>query len=149
MLLSLVIQTLVMLFTIGLAVVDTHDFRETFFWLTMISNAIMNVGAGIYQSSAFGSAGNMPLKYINALSLGINLSGVIVSVFDIISKAIAPDPMWMAVIYFSSAVLILIVCIVLEISFRSNVKLFAYFRRITKNLVFLGIPSLLPKYNRK
>ena len=124
MLFSLGLQTIVMVFTVILAIVNTEEIPEAFFWMTMLSNAVMNVGCGIYQSSAFGLAGNMPLKYINALCLGINLSGVIVSVFDIISRAIAPKPNSKAVIYFSTAIVVLIVCIVLEITLKSNVMYF-------------------------
>ena len=135
MMCALIIQLLVMVFTVVLAVLDTRNYPETFFWLTIVSNAVMNVGGGIYQSSAFGSAGNMPFTYINALSLGINLSGVIVSVFDIISTAIAPDPTSKAVIYFSTAIVVLIACIVLEYKLRSNVNFFHLFSNNFKDFI--------------
>ena len=118
-----------MIFTTVMATVDTQSIPEKFFWITIGSNAFLNTANGVYQSCAFGSAASLPMKYINAVSLGMNISGVVVALNIIFTIGVTPSDglsqdnhRLMAIIYFSCAVVFLISCLILELLLRNNVR---------------------------
>ncbi|XP_054157477.1 equilibrative nucleoside transporter 1-like [Oppia nitens] len=117
---TLVIQALVFVFTIILAIIDTTEWAEIFFWLTMASAVVINVANGVYQGCVYGAAAKLPMKYTNAVSIGMNLSGTIASLFMIGSIAVSPSARVAAIIFFSCAVFILILCVISEVFIKNN-----------------------------
>lgn len=124
---TLIVQSLVFVLTIILAVVDSSEWPEIFFWITMLSAVVINIANGVYQGCVYGAAAKLPMKYTNAVTIGMNLSGTIASIFMIMSIGVSPTPRMVAIIFFSCAVIILTMCLVTEFFLKKNVsKSFIY-----------------------
>ena len=108
----IVIECLVCLLTLSLALTDSTSWPICFFYITMVSVVVMNMASGVYQSAVYGVAAKLPMTYSNAVVLGSNISGTLVSVVDIISHAIAPDARTSALYYFVGTLGILIACLI-------------------------------------
>jgi len=106
----ILVECAVCLLTLTLALTDTSAWQGTFFYLTMLSVVIMNMASGVYQSAVYGVAAKLPMSYSNAVVLGSNISGTLVSIVDIVSHAIAPDARTSALYYFVGTLGILIAC---------------------------------------
>ena len=106
-LLSIVLQGLVFALTTALAVIETSEWIATFYAITMASIVLINVFNAVYQNCLFGQVALLPSRYLNAVMTGMNISGVVTSIFMIISIAAAPNMQTSAVIYFTTAVLFL------------------------------------------
>lgn len=83
---SIVTMIITFVFTIVLAMVDSSQWIEAFFWLTMVSVVILNAATGVYQNSLYGLVAILPPRYTNAVILGNNISGTITTVVSIVSK---------------------------------------------------------------
>lgn len=108
----ILIECLVFLLTILLALVDSSHWPGAFFYITMLSVVAMNMANGVYQSAVYGVAGKLPLSYSNAVVLGSNICGTLVTLINIISKALAPDPRTAAIYYFVGTLAVLIACLI-------------------------------------
>lgn len=106
------IEIIVYIVTIVLALVDSTSWPGTFFYITMTSIVIMNMANGVYQSAVYGIAAKLPMSYSNAVVLGSNICGTLVSIIAIVSMAISPDIKSSAVFYFVATLLVLILCLV-------------------------------------
>ncbi|XP_052772139.1 equilibrative nucleoside transporter 1-like [Mya arenaria] len=106
---ALFMMVIIFIFTVILAMIDTSAIPLTFFILTMVSASLLNCCAGVYQNSTFGQAAILPMKYINAIVLGTNLSGIFTSVINVLSIASSPNPRTAAVYYFIVAIVTLLV----------------------------------------
>lgn len=95
--------------TVILAMIDTSDWPETFFWLTMGISIVINAACGIYQNSMYGLAAALPMKYTNAIIFGNNVSGTLVALTNIIVLILAPSQRTSAIYYFVVAIVILLV----------------------------------------
>ena len=115
---------------------DQKDSESTFFpWMTIVANAFIYIASGIYVSSAIGSVANMPEKYINALILGLGLGSVIYALSEIIGTYLGRDSKPMAMIFFTTLVVIHIFCIFLAITLESNVMYFLLIQIVSKNVL--------------
>lgn len=83
---SIVTMIVTFVFTIIMAMVDSSQWIEAFFWMTMVSVVILNAATGVYQNSLYGLVAILPPRYTNAVILGNNISGTITTVVSIISK---------------------------------------------------------------
>lgn len=101
-----------LVFTLVLVVVDSSLWPLRFFYLTIASIVILNMSNGFYQNSIFGVAARLPMRFTNAVILGNNICGTLVSLISIGSLALSPDPRLAAFYYFLSALLILLFCLV-------------------------------------
>ena len=119
---TLIVQSLVFVVTIILAVVDSTEWPEIFFWVTMLSAVVINIANGVYQGCVYGAAAKLPMEYTNAVTIGMNLSGTIASLFMIMSIAVSPSPKVVAIIFFSCAVIILTLCLITEFFLKNNVR---------------------------
>lgn len=106
---SIIVVVVMFIITIALAMVDTSNHIEAFFWITMISVVIINMANGVYQNSVYGTAACLPMKYTNAVVLGSNISGTLTSVLVIVAIASTPDPRTSGIYYFLAAIFILLV----------------------------------------
>ncbi|CAK9298770.1 unnamed protein product [Gordionus sp. m RMFG-2023] len=109
---AIIIDILMCIFTVVLAFMDTSTWSKIFFVLTMITVVIVNCATGIYQSSIYGLAGSLPMKYTNVITIGDNVCGTLVAIVYIIVIYASPSPRLAAIWYFISAILILLVCLV-------------------------------------
>ena len=109
-LVSIVAQAICFAVTTGLAIVDSSNWIATFFNVTMGTVVVVNIWNGIYQNCLYGQVAMLPAKYMNALVTGMNISGVVTSLFMIIALAAAPDLRTSAIVYFTTAVVFLILC---------------------------------------
>merc|ERR1712168_1521888 len=83
---SIVTMIIIFVFTIIMAMVDSSQWIEAFFWLTMVSVVILNAATGVYQNSLYGLVAILPPRYTNAVILGNNISGTITTTVSVISK---------------------------------------------------------------
>uniref|UniRef100_T1IMY7 Battenin n=1 Tax=Strigamia maritima TaxID=126957 RepID=T1IMY7_STRMM len=108
---SILVEIVIFIATVVLAMVDSQTCKgNLFFWLTIASVVFLNMANGIYQNSVYGIAGKLPMKYTNAVVLGSNVSGTIVSLISIAAIAIAPNARTSAIYYFISALFVLLAC---------------------------------------
>ena len=120
---TLVIQILVFFFIIGCAAADSTTWPGLFFWLTMASAAFINTANGVYQSCIYGRVARFPMKYINSVTIGTNISGTIASLLMLVSLAVSHNDQIEAIVYFSFAVVQLAICFVAEFFLVKNVSL--------------------------
>uniref|UniRef100_A0A1I8HZM9 Equilibrative nucleoside transporter 1 n=1 Tax=Macrostomum lignano TaxID=282301 RepID=A0A1I8HZM9_9PLAT len=94
-----------------MALVDTSECPRLFFDVTLISVIVLNCCTGVYQSSAFGMAGVLPMTYSSAIVLGNNICGTVVAIVNIVSRLASSQNLQMtAVGYFSFSVVLLLIC---------------------------------------
>ena len=86
----------------------------------------MSVGSGVYMSSALGLAAEKPMKYTNAVCIGLTLETIIAVLFNIVSDSMAQDSKIVVVLYFFLSIIVQIFCIVLEIGLKSEVMYFLW-----------------------
>lgn len=113
---SLIIQIVLFLILILFACIETESWSENLVFLYIILCTIgLNMANGIYQSCIYGSAARIPqLRYTNAITIGMSLSGTITSLLNIGSIAISPSPKTEIIVFFSFAAIILGVCFGIE-----------------------------------
>lgn len=106
---SIIIIIVMFIVTVFLAMVDSSEWPELFFWITMVSVVIINMANGVYQNSVYGTAAVLPMQYTNAVVLGSNISGTLTSVIMILSIAATPNIRTSAIYYFLAAIFILVI----------------------------------------
>uniref|UniRef100_A0A1I8I7F6 Peptidase_M14 domain-containing protein n=1 Tax=Macrostomum lignano TaxID=282301 RepID=A0A1I8I7F6_9PLAT len=109
--LVILIEVCVCATTVIMALVDTSECPRLFFDVTLISVIVLNCCTGVYQSSAFGMAGVLPMTYSSAIVLGNNICGTVVAIVNIVSRLASSQNLQMtAVGYFSFSVVLLLIC---------------------------------------
>ncbi|CAJ0588017.1 unnamed protein product, partial [Mesorhabditis spiculigera] len=108
---SLTIVGAVVAFTDLFVFIDTAAWIPGFFWLTMISIAVLNGANGIYQNSIYGLASDFPFKYTNAVVIGNNLCGTLVAIFAILAVLVTDNKAYQAFGYFTVSLLTIIGCL--------------------------------------
>ena len=110
-LISIMVQSLLFALTIVLAIVSSSISISLFYILTMITIVLMNISNGVHQSCMNGQAVRMEeRRYLNAVVTGMNVSGIVSSLFMITSLALTPDLRSSAIVYFSTAIAMLMIC---------------------------------------
>lgn len=103
----LVVSLLVMLglfiSTTVLVKVDTDQWQETFFILTLAIVVLLNMASSAMQGALFGLVGSFPSQYIGACVSGQALGGVLAAISCIISLYVAASPITSAFVYFIMA----------------------------------------------
>jgi equilibrative nucleoside transporter 1/2/3 len=132
--LSIGVEMSVILFTLVMVVVDTTTWPITFFYVTMVTVAVLNMAAGFYQNSAMAVSANLPMKYTNAIVIGMNTSGTALALTMIISLLISSDMKIVSLVYFASAFVFLIIVLVLyAYLFRNEFYIYHNPQLLTKN----------------
>ncbi|XP_076371888.1 equilibrative nucleoside transporter 3-like isoform X3 [Tachypleus tridentatus] len=108
---SIIVAIFVFILTVILAVLDTSGWPEAFFYITMVSVVILNMANGVYQNCVYGVAAKLPMKFLNAVVLGSNISGTITSLISILSIAASQNPRTAAIYYFITAIFVLLVAL--------------------------------------
>jgi len=107
---SLIVQVLVFIFTVVLAMVDSREWTQIFFWTTMGSVVVLNTACGIYQNSVYGMSAKLPFKYTGAVVLGSNISGTFTTSIEILSFMFSSSARTAAIYYFIGAMFIILMC---------------------------------------
>uniref|UniRef100_A0A7E4UME9 Nucleoside transporter n=1 Tax=Panagrellus redivivus TaxID=6233 RepID=A0A7E4UME9_PANRE len=128
---SLIIVFVFCLMTVILIFVDTSTWKFGFFMLTMVKVVILNTANGFYQNTVFGLVGNFPTKYINAVMVGNNCSGVTVTLICILVTQFISDPAITATVYFCFALIGIIACIVSFIYLQRN-KFYLHYKELAE-----------------
>ncbi|CAF4846568.1 unnamed protein product [Pieris macdunnoughi] len=100
---SLIVVTLSFIVTTSLVLVDTDEWQNTFFIVTMITVVIMTAASAIFISGLMGTASKFSREYMAAVISGQSLGGIIAAVAQIISLAFKISPLHSALIYFCIA----------------------------------------------
>ncbi|XP_014284631.1 equilibrative nucleoside transporter 1 isoform X1 [Halyomorpha halys] len=107
---SIVVEMLIFVVTAALAMIDSKDWPDIFYYVTMLSVVVLNMANGIYQNTIYGMAAKLPPKYTGAIILGSNVSGTFSSLISIGSLIIAPNAKTAAIYYFITALFVLSLC---------------------------------------
>ncbi|XP_049868040.1 equilibrative nucleoside transporter 3 [Pectinophora gossypiella] len=100
---SLVVVTLCFLLTTSLVQVDTDEWQNTFFIITMVTVVVVTAASAIFIGGIVGIASRFSKEYMGAIVSGQSLGGIIAAVAQIISLAFNMSPLHSALIYFAIA----------------------------------------------
>uniref|UniRef100_A0A182Q441 Equilibrative nucleoside transporter n=1 Tax=Anopheles farauti TaxID=69004 RepID=A0A182Q441_9DIPT len=105
---SLVFMLLIMIGTTALVRVDTDQWQDAFFNLTMLSVVVINSFSAILTGGLFGIAGQFSAHYMTAAVSGQALGGIFSAVADIIALTFASNPSTTAFVFFIVGCLVLL-----------------------------------------
>uniref|UniRef100_A0A8R1TPT2 Equilibrative nucleoside transporter 1 n=1 Tax=Onchocerca volvulus TaxID=6282 RepID=A0A8R1TPT2_ONCVO len=108
--LSLMVVILICLITFAFTIIDTSNTVMIFFIITMISVVIQNAACGVYQNSLYGLVAIFPPQYTNAILIGSNLCGIVVSIIDIITLVATNNIKAAAFFYFFASLMAILAC---------------------------------------
>ncbi|XP_071516614.1 equilibrative nucleoside transporter 1-like isoform X4 [Panulirus ornatus] len=97
--LSLFVMCLVTIFTF----LNSDSWQLTFFIITMIIVAIMNVCMAVFQGSSYGLAGLFPSLCMRSMASGQAIAGVFTSLARILSLLVGEEPVTSGLVFFSIA----------------------------------------------
>lgn len=107
---SILVMVFVFVMTVILAMLDSSEWPEIFFWVTMSSVVVLNMASGIFQNTVYGMGAKLPSKYTGAIVLGSNISGTFTAVVSFVTLVMAPNVRTAAIYYFITALLVLLAC---------------------------------------
>ncbi|XP_017470401.1 PREDICTED: equilibrative nucleoside transporter 1 isoform X1 [Rhagoletis zephyria] len=121
--------------------VNTDQWQEQFFLITLLTVVIINVSSAVMSGGVFGVAGLFPSHYMTALVSGQALGGILSALAFVLVLAFGAPPNVTALIYFiigSALVLLSIICFVIM----SRQPFFIYyFEGGDKYKILADIPS--------
>ncbi|KAJ1372344.1 hypothetical protein KIN20_034480 [Parelaphostrongylus tenuis] len=109
----LVVNCLNVIVILALVVLQdpNDDAMQWFYTVSLVIVIVMNASNGLYQNSVFGLTADFPAAYTNALVVGNNICGTLVSILSIITTAVFPNNYkTVAIVYFSISLATLILC---------------------------------------
>mmetsp|Transcript_86418 Transcript_86418/g.137189 ORF Transcript_86418/g.137189 Transcript_86418/m.137189 type:complete len:299 (+) Transcript_86418:28-924(+) len=112
MLTSVCIMTLCFVLTTALVVVDTSNWTNQFFMVTIGTIILINMFSAVYQGGLFGVCGMMPPKYTGAVMTGQGVGGTFAALASIFSLLGGKDAVSSGFGYFMSAAVVLSLCLV-------------------------------------
>lgn len=122
---SLVVMSIMFIFTLLLVKVNTDQWQTAFFLITMASAVVVNMVSGVFQSGLFGIVAKLPLKYIGAVMGGQGMGGVFAASCSILTLAVAPedgsnDPTLSAFLFFLIAAVVLLMAVIVYFKIFKN-----------------------------
>lgn len=109
---SLTLCLLAMVIITALTLVNTDSWQMTFFVVTMIIVALLNICAAVTQGSIYGLSGIFPSTCINSMYSGQAIAGVFSSLARIISLLLGDEPITSGLIFFAIADVFLVFSII-------------------------------------
>ncbi|XP_047019622.1 equilibrative nucleoside transporter 3 [Helicoverpa zea] len=97
---SLIIVTVCFLVTTTFVQINTDEWQNTFFIITIVSVVIMTAASAVFIGGLVGIASRFSKEYMAAVVSGQSLGGIIAAVAQIISLAFKISPLHSALIYF-------------------------------------------------
>ncbi|XP_045780784.1 equilibrative nucleoside transporter 1 isoform X2 [Maniola jurtina] len=107
---SLCMEVLIFVVTVVLAMVDSSQWSEAFFILTVISVFFLNGFNAIFQNSVYGLAARLPPQYTGAVVLGSNICGTLVVFISWASDVFTSSYRTSAIYYFIAGMFVLLIC---------------------------------------
>lgn len=123
---SMIIILLFFMLNTALVEVNTDNWQDTFFDITIGSVVIMNAATAILSGGLFGIAGLFPSEYMTAVVSGQALGGIFSALAEIVTLTFADDPKKSAFIFFMIGNVVLVICLILYIMMSKTVY-FKYF----------------------
>jgi len=124
---GLIVNTLVFILTTVLVKVETSSFQQIFFWVTMVSVALVNGSTAFVVSSLIGSASKLPSRYAQAAMAGQGMGGAFSAVAFIIAITVMSDVTDQALLFFSIACLVLLLAVICFYILEKN-EFYAYYK---------------------
>lgn len=112
---SLVMMFLIFIGTTALAQVDTDQWQDAFFLLTLTSVVVVNAFSAIMSGSLFGIAGQFSSDYMSAVVSGQALGGIFSALAEIIALTFGAAPTVTAFVFFIVGTLVLLCSLVLYV----------------------------------
>ncbi|XP_043215008.1 equilibrative nucleoside transporter 1-like isoform X1 [Amphibalanus amphitrite] len=134
---SLMLVIVFFIITTVLVPIDSDDWQNTFFAVTMVMVVILNMGAAVFQGGLFGLAAQFPARYLSAVISGQALGAVFACVARIVSIAVSsgqdPDSAAVnsALVYFILADVTLVVSIACYV-WMSRMSFYEYYTRASR-----------------
>ncbi|XP_074653286.1 equilibrative nucleoside transporter 3-like isoform X2 [Tubulanus polymorphus] len=107
---SLLVLVSLFVMTTIFAVVDSYEWPEIFFAVTIMTVVLVNAMSGIYINSIYGLAAMFPKHYVNATMTGANVSGLVMSLLLLVTKFSDTDRS-SAIYFFIAGTLVLLVAL--------------------------------------
>jgi equilibrative nucleoside transporter 1/2/3 len=128
---TIILCSIVIIFHVALAIVDSSSWPLAFFILCAVSVFVMYIATGVMNSCIYYVASIFPMEYLNAIILGTNLAGIFTTMMSIISKATSPNLRIAAIYYFLSAFVVLMMGFIGYFVMHKTVNLFLiYLKRL-------------------
>lgn len=108
----LTVMFLLFILTTVFVKIDSHEWTEKFFAITIVSVVVINLSTGVFQGTIFGVAGIMGSKYMQAIMSGQAVAGIFAAFADLITKLADSEgshPTQSAFIYFLIAAFVILV----------------------------------------
>lgn len=122
---SMVIILILFVVTTAFVKINTDDYQDVFFEITLTTVFIVNIFSAIVSGGLFGMSGMFPSEYISAVMSGQALGGVVTALAEVISISFATStPTISAFIFFLTGTLMLIIGLV----FYSTASKTVYFK---------------------
>lgn len=144
---AIVVELVIILLTTILVVVDTSSWSIAFFYVTLTTVAMLNIAGGVFQNSAMAVGANLPMKYTNAIVIGMNVSGTVLALSFIVSLVISSDIKIVSVVFFSSAFVFLVIVLVLYNYLYNNAFYIYHNPQLMTSLSPGDIPSAIDSGN--
>lgn len=109
---SLIIIILMFALTVILVKVNTDDWQSHFFWVTIITAAVISSGSSILGTSLFGLASLFPSKYMQATMTGQAMGGIFAAVANLVTLAIGSHVINSALVFFVFATFMTILTLI-------------------------------------
>ncbi|XP_059051411.1 equilibrative nucleoside transporter 1 [Achroia grisella] len=97
---SLIVIMLSFLVTTALVQVDTDDWQNGFFIVTIVTVVIMTAASAVFIGGLIGVASKFSKEYMGAVVSGQSLGGIMAAVAQIVSLAFKVSPLHSALVYF-------------------------------------------------
>lgn len=88
---ALCISKSIMVITVIMICVDTNNWKSLFLFITMFSIIISSIVTGIYTTSIYHDISMFPVEYTNAITIGSNMCGILMTVLIITCKTLISD----------------------------------------------------------
>lgn len=109
---SLFVILVVFVVTTVLVKVDVSCCRTEFFTATLVSVAIVSGASNLFSGSVFGISGHFPMRISQALISGQAMGGTLTALASIVDLAVVNDVTDSALVYFLTADVFIILCII-------------------------------------
>lgn len=123
---SMIVILIVFALNTALVEVNTDQWQNTFFDITISSVVIMNIASAILSGSLFGIGGQFPSEYMTAIVSGQALGGVLTAIMEIITVTFSKSAVSSAFTFFFIGNLLIILSIITYITM-ARTKFFNFF----------------------
>ncbi|XP_045490361.1 equilibrative nucleoside transporter 3 [Pieris rapae] len=107
---SLCLEVVMLVVTVIFAMVDSSQWADIFFWVTMVTVFFLCGSNAIFQNSVYGVSARLPPQYTGAVVLGSNICGTLVVFLNWASDEFTQSHRTSAIYYFICGIFVLLIC---------------------------------------